>query len=291
MPARLAALFLLILAFPAQPARADDPAIALGDAFQRSGAFAEAVTEYKRFLFFNPESARAGEAHSRIASCLLAEGRLGEAVGALRLAAAAAGQKTERVERQLELVGALLGAGKDAEAELELLRLQAFSGDQGRDLPLHLALLRIYQGRWEEAEGALRQAFPENAAQLQRLRELLADARKLKLKSPQTARLLSAVLPGAGQAYAGDAPDALNALAVNGGIATLVVASAVNGYYPEAVLLLFFPLKRFYTGNIGNAGRLAQRRNAAAQEQYRQRILDALLGLPAWPAAQFATSE
>ena len=291
MPARLATLLFLVLAFPAQPTRADDPAFALGDAFQRSGAFAEAVTEYKRFLFFDPESARAGETHSRIASCLLAEGRLGEAVAALRLAAAAAGQEAERFERHLELVGALLGAGKDAEAELELLAMQAFSGDQGRDLPLLLALLRIYQGRWTEAEEALRQAFPENGAQLRNLRELLADARKLKLKSPQTARLLSAVLPGAGQAYAGDATDALNALAVNGGIVTLAVASAVNGYYPEAVLLVLYPLRRYYTGNIGNAGRLAQRRNTAVQEQYRQRILDALLELLAWPAAQFATSE
>jgi hypothetical protein len=145
-------------------------------------------------------------------------------------------------------------------------------------------LLRIQQGRWAEAEEPLQAAFPDGDLRL--VRELLAEAGRQKRKSPRTARLLSALLPGAGQAYAGDAADGLNALAVNGGIAVLAAAAAVNRYYPEAVLLVLFPLRRYYTGNIGNAGRLAEQRNAAAEREYRRRVLDALRRLPAWPQAQ-----
>jgi hypothetical protein len=157
---------------------------------------------------------------------------------------------------------------------LELLRLQAFPEEGADSIALHLGLLRIEQGRWSEAEDALRQAFP--GADFRALSDLLAEAGNRKGKSPRTARLLSALLPGAGQAYAGDVADGLNALAVNGGLAVLVVALTVNRYYPEAVLLALFPLRRYYTGNIGNAGRQAARRNAEAQSELRRRVLDAL---------------
>jgi tetratricopeptide (TPR) repeat protein len=265
---------------PRQPAVAAgaaslDPALALGESFQRSGAFEQAVTEYKRFLFFHPRDSRAGEVRSRLGFCLMAQGRTQEGLATLRLAAA----EEQGLDRRLDVVRALLESGRHAEAELELLRLQAFGGEAD-SIAFYLGLLRIEQGRWSEAEEALRQAFPE--ADSQSLSALLAEARKRKGKSPRAARLLSALLPGAGQAYAGDVPDALNALAVNGGVAVLAAAAAVNRYYPEAVLLVLFPLRRYYTGNIGNAGRLAERRNAEAEEDYRRRVLDALqeLGAP-----------
>ena len=247
-----------------------DPALTLAESFLASGAPAQAVTEYKRFLFFHPQDSRAAEVRSRLGLCLLAEGRHQEGMAVLRQAAAV----QPGLELRLEVVRALLRAGRLAEAEQELLGLQAFSGGPERDIWLHLALLRIEQGRWAEAEEALLRAFPEG--DLRPLRELLAEAGRQKRKSPRTARLLSALLPGAGQAYAGDPADGLNALAVNGGIAVLAAAAAVNRYYPEAVLLVLFPLRRYYTGNIGNAGRLAEQRNAAAEREYRRRVLEAL---------------
>jgi tetratricopeptide (TPR) repeat protein len=258
---------------PSRPAAPPDPdpALALAESFRRSGAFEQAVTEYKRFLFFHPEDSRAAEARSGLGFCLLAEGRTGEGLAALRLAAA--GQPG--LDCRLDLVRALLETGRQTEAELELLQLQAFAEGAPGEIALYLGVLRIEQGRWEEAGEALRQALPE--ADLQLLDGLLAEAGKRKRKSPRAARLLSALLPGAGQAYAGDVPDGLNALAVNGGIAVLAAAAAVNGYYPEAVLLVLFPLRRYYTGNIGNAGRLAERRNAEAREGYRRLILEELL--------------
>jgi tetratricopeptide (TPR) repeat protein len=271
MLAELALLCLLAGGSPeAEPASVTDaePALALAESFLASGAPAQAVTEYKRFLFFHPQDSRAAEVRSRLGLCLLAEGHYQEGMAALRQAAA----MQPGLELRLEVVRALLQAGRLAEAEQELLGLQAFSG--GIDISLHLVLLRIEQGRWAEAEEALLRAFPEG--DLRPLRELLAEAGRQKKKSPRTACLLSALLPGAGQAYAGDPADGLNALAVNGGIAVLAAAAAVNRYYPEAVLLVLFPLRRYYTGNIGNAGRLAERRNAAADREYRRRVLEAL---------------
>lgn len=187
--------------------------MALGDAFLRTGSYAEAVTEYKRFLFFNPSDSRVAEVYSRIACCLLAAGRPGEAAAALRQAVASS---VEAAERELELVRGLLGSGGDAEAELELLRLQAFSESDSpnRSLALCLAVLRVYQGCWAEAEEVLLSVFPEvgegeprQSAALRELHELLAEARRAKIRSPQAARMLSAVVPGTGQAYAGDPLD------------------------------------------------------------------------------------
>jgi Tfp pilus assembly protein PilF len=284
MLAELALLCLLAGGSPGAASEAEpasgpdaDPALVLAESFLASGAPVQAVTEYKRFLFFHPQDSREAEVRSRLGMCLLAEGRFQEGMAVLRQAAA----MQPGLERRLEVVRTLLQARRLAEAEQELLGLQAFAGGPERDISLYLGLLRIEQGRWAEAEEALLRAFPEG--DLQPLRELLAEAGRQKRKSPRTARRLSALLPGAGQAYAGDPADALNALAVNGGIAVLAAAAAVNQYYPEAVLLVLFPLRRYYTGNIGNAGRLAELRNAAAEREYRRRVLDALGQLAALP--------
>jgi tetratricopeptide (TPR) repeat protein len=253
-----------------------DPALTLAESFLASGAPAQAVTEYKRFLFFHPQDSRAAEVRSRLGLCLLAEGRYQAGMAVLRQAAAT----QPGLELRLEVVRALLQAGRLAEAEQELLGLQAFSGGPERDIWLHLALLRIEQGRWAEAEEALLRASPRvTCGPCAALAE--AGGQRKSRAQPACCRLCCR---RAGRAYAGIG-DGLNALAVNGGIAILAAAAAVNRYYPEAVLLVLFPLRRYYTGNIGNAGRLAERRNAAAEREYRRRVLEALWRLHAAIAA------
>ena len=43
-----------------------DPAVDLGDSFSNLGNYNQAITEYKRFLFFNPEGAKSAVIHYKI---------------------------------------------------------------------------------------------------------------------------------------------------------------------------------------------------------------------------------
>jgi tetratricopeptide (TPR) repeat protein len=97
--------------------------------------------------------------------------------------------------------------------------------------------------------------------------------------------ILSAIVPGLGQATAGEPLDGLVALIVNAGWGAGVVASALGGDIVDASLLLVAVLSRYYWGNVqhGSADW------TAVGERRKRRAADALMrliaGLPE-PAAR-----
>jgi len=136
------------------------------------------------------------------------------------------------------------------------------------------------------AAAELDQAFPEEEivepwrrAELERLKRLLAEARSSQRKSPNAALLLSTIVPGTGQLYAGDPWDALNAFALNAGLGTIIFTAMKNEYYLEAALLFLYPFRRYYLGNRDNARIAAEKSNRAADQQFRERIMDQILSL------------
>jgi len=63
------------------------------------------------------------------------------------------------------------------------------------------------------------------------------------------------ILPGAGQLYAGNPVEALNALLVNGLCFFLFGYNIVEKNFPEALLTFLYLINRFYEGNICHAER------------------------------------
>ena len=183
----------------------------------------------------------------------------------------------------MKFASALIAAGRDDQAELQLLELKEPPGADRRRVFLLLAVTYIYRHRWVQAEQALRQAFPgewiaQNGMQAEwdRMERLLRQAQSAPRRSPLAAKVLSGLVPGAGQLYSGDGWNALNALLLNGALGWLVANSILDRQYLEAVVLLMVPFKRYYTGNIYNAGILAEKRNRAADLRSRRDILSSL---------------
>ena len=83
----------------------------------------------------------------------------------------------------------------------------------------------------------------------------------------------------AGQLYAGDPWDALNAFVVNTGLVTLIFAAVKQEWYLEGALLFLYPLRRYYLGNRNNARIAAEGRNRTVDERYRRQLIDGVLSL------------
>jgi hypothetical protein len=104
----------------------------------------------------------------------------------------------------------------------------------------------------------------------------------LDRQRPWLAAGLSAVLPGAGQAYNGRWGDAAVSFVINGGlgVATYYAFDRADSLAPGVILSLL--LAGFYTGNVMNAyrdaGQINAQREAAAREQMAREL---------WPRARF----
>ena len=264
----------------------EDPALSLGDQLAQEGALDPAITEYKRVLYFNQDEQIVGSVHARIAACYRAQQLWPEAIFHLRRSIQNASSLGEIEEREFDLVTALLAGGRDNEAELHLLQLREFSVLDERRLSLYLTVTYTYRGQWEKAITELHKAFPAGEITDIRMREkveqlerLFTEAREEPRKSPEGAVWLSTALPGAGQLYAGDPWDALNALAVNAGLITLICAAVKQEWYLEGALLFLYPLRRYYLGNRNNARIAAEARNRIVDERYRQQLLEGVLSL------------
>jgi len=272
----------------------DDPALRMGDLYYGEGALDQAITEYKRVLFFSQEGKRDGKnygetvsaAHARIAACYQAQQRWPQAIFHHRRAIQSANTLGEIEDREFDLITALLASGRDREAELHLLRLRELAALDARKVALYLCVTYTYRGQWSNAAEQLRRAFPSGEIaddrvekQIEQLELVLEEAQSARRKSPNGAAWLSTVVPGAGQLYAGEPWDALNALAVNAGLVTLICAAVKQEWYLEGAFLFLYPLRRYYLGNRNNARLAAEADNLAVDEQVRQQLLDGILSL------------
>lgn len=90
---------------------------------------------------------------------------------------------------------------------------------------------------------------------------LTKEHKTLRLKNPRTARWLSVVIPGLGEAYAGRPLFGLWALLVNAGDTYLIVNAIFKKNYVDALLVYTFLWQRFWAGSMANASRFAMEWN------------------------------
>ena len=97
------------------------------------------------------------------------------------------------------------------------------------------------------------------------------EYRDARAKSPAAAGIMSALLPGAGQIYAGSFEAAAITFALNALFISATVELALDEHYATAAAA-GTAASFFYVGGIVNAVDLARRRNAVAQKPYADRL-------------------
>ncbi|MDP2914988.1 MAG: hypothetical protein Q8O91_06005 [Candidatus Aminicenantes bacterium] len=279
-----ASLILSAIAFlPLPQAAGPDPALRFAEAFMDAGLFDEAVTEYKRFIFFysDSESADVSLAYARMGFALGYEKRWPAAWDALNKAVQTARDERTRDERRLSLAAAELGGCSYAAAKFLLLKLETFSifPEVRERAMLYHAVTAVYEYDWEDVRLALAEYERSGNARgreedIARAVALVDEARRGGRKSPGLAKVLSTVLPGAGQAYCGHWLDGLNALALNTLTGWLLVADIAAGPWDDVVFNSLFLFRRFYEGNRANAERQAREFNDRVDKAFSEKILN-----------------
>lgn len=213
--------------------RTEETAKLIGDAYLMSHEWTEAIAAYDEFLTRFPASPLAGAATFYKAIALLKLGQSAEA------------------ERLFQLIL----SGPDREKKSAAARWEI--------------LLLIRQNRFEEAEKLLkdRMALPEMEKEAGRMEELLQEKKGARYKSPQTAGVLSAILPGSGQFYNDRYQDGAYSFFLN----ALFILAAYKAYdsdnYGLGAILTLFELG-WYAGGIYGAVGGAHKYNMKVDEDH-----------------------
>ena len=270
------ALFIFVLTLPLFcnfTSIAGENLLALGDHFSKLGNYDAAITEYKRFLFFHPDEIRAAEAYRKIGLAYRAQGLLQEAISAMQNAVQYAPNNKEKSKYQVELAVTLIASQNYDLARLELIRvtIRTPSGPLYERALFLQAVAYIYQFRWEEAREVLKD-YTKDAI----LDKLFDKAANLPRKSTRVAKVFSAILPGAGQVYAGNWRGGLNALALNSVLGYIVVDTVLDKHYVDAALWAHFIFLKYYLGNFYQAGKAVNEFNENTSRRAAENIFERL---------------
>ena len=273
----LIALFLLFCNFTAT---AEELPLFLGEHLFAQGNYDAAITEYKRFLFFHPDDTRIGDVYRNIGLAYRAQGLWTEAITSLRTASHYATDDESKSEYQLELAVTLIAAQNYDLAQLELIKvtMRAPSASLYRRALFLRGVAYVYQFRWDEARDVLK-----NWSSDERLNTLFDKAMEAPQKSVNMAKILSTILPGTGQVYAGNWRGGINALLLNSALGFLTIDAALDRHYTDALLWAVLVFRRYYQGNTFRAGQAAEQFNAQQTLQAAEAILQRLQEIAGTP--------
>ena len=261
---------------------AEDKVLGLAEHLFDSGNYEEAITEYKRFIFFNPKSHSVSYAYYKIGMAYGNEGKWKESINTLHQSIQTAPNDSIRNEREIALAIVLIGSGSYNAAKFQLLRIESFTQFQTlkRKAAFFRGIVALYLYKWEEAKEAFRVYFNHDSVNKSPLAitvdSLLSSAQALNYKSPKLAKLLSTLLPGLGQIYAGDWRSGINALAINLVTGYLLVNSIIKADYFDAFMTYFPIFIRYYYGNRYRAEKIAQNYNDRLNKKLVRDILKLL---------------
>lgn len=279
MPAcRFRSTLFLVLALLGLKANAGN--LTLADSLFRQKDYFQAVTEYKRFLFFHSgkKDSLSIQAWFQMGLCYRNSRDWESAYSTFDtvMALSDSGPLRERAHFQSALVQ--LSQGSKGEAEFEFAGLAKFSPDSltRSQAFFFQGICQIQRHGWEEARKSFQKYVRLSGSRIPPgMDSLLESGSRQKWRSPVTARWLSTALPGLGQAYTGYFLEGAFALTLNASLGWLVVYLVMQGQIVEGALAVFV-LQRFYFGNREKAGQLASRFNEETSRSLADKVMKEL---------------
>lgn len=274
---RFIVVIALIMVFSAAPVLSDE-AMKIADGLLEQRHYDQAITEYKRFVFFNPEDEQISYAFYKMGLAYRAGRNWQPAIDAFKSSVRRAGHASIANERRLVLATTLIASGNYSLARLELLRVIEFSGEASLRAKARYfdGIASLYMFDWDAVERAFGDFYSESSEgrmveRVGQINPVLLEARR-SYRSVGLARFLSTLLPGLGQIYAGDWRDGLNALAINGLGIGLLANAIYHEDYTDAVLISSISM-RYYMGNRYRAGVDVRKHNESMDRQNAVKIL------------------
>lgn len=227
------------------------------DSLFNSENYFDAVTEYKRYLFFNKDANDEFHPNYKIGLSYKAGARLNDAAKYLTLASIKANSDEEKYQVLVDLArtNILRRTCFQAHKIIDDLFKNEIYSDKKDELIYWKGFAFIFEDKWEEAAGQF--ALLEGKNELVNLCNNVEDEKI----SVTFAKVISYILPGSGQIYAGEYLSGIISLGWNVLLGYHTINAAVEERVFDAAVvgnLLWF---RFYRGNIQNAEQFAIEKN------------------------------
>ncbi|MBN1848107.1 MAG: tetratricopeptide repeat protein [Deltaproteobacteria bacterium] len=237
------------------------------------GEYYRAVGEFERFVFLFPDHERVPEAQYYIGVCYVLGGRYDSARSVL--------EEVYRKQSELPLSEKALfmmgeayyrqGAFEEAEQYFRKVIDDHTQSELRGAVLYRLGWSRLKTDQWQDAAKIFLD-IDQNSDLYNQSLILSTEALKgdtLPRKSPATAGIMAAVIPGMGHVYCGRPKDGLTAFLVNG----LFIWAAVESFEHDQDVLgsvLTFLEVGWYTGNIYSAVNCAHKYNRKVKDDFRK---------------------
>jgi tetratricopeptide (TPR) repeat protein len=256
-----------------------NPIISEAERLAATGAWDEAITEYERYAFFRPDSPSVAVIRA-IADLYGKQGNFGKAAETLDRVLSLSLNDSLRDEIRIEAAAFSIAAGDYQTAELELIRIGAFtlSPELRERANRYLCLVYSMSMDWDRLKKLVDESAFIDKTHRVLIDSLIMDNKARHRVSPVAAQWMSTVLPGLGQVYARDVRNGCNALAISVATGYLLVQSVMSGYFQEALLTDVTLFWRYYSGNRWRAVESAERFNKRWDLELRKKILTRFAG-------------
>ena len=272
-------LLISIMAFASGlPAEVVDQHYRYAESLFESGDYQAARREYKRLLFYQPDTEFTDIADYRIAQSYYYQNEPTRAEALFRDFSTEHPNSPLRFQSQLMLGQLHFDAGAYSLARTTLFELlHATNEPEVVEAARYLrGWCYIHTTDWNKAISELRQAdisrdVGHRGKKARELADILLEETPLPTKSPQVAGWLSTVVPGTGQLYAEKIREGFLAAALNGAFIYLAVDAIRERRYIDCVGISLIGW-RFYWGNRTEAQRFATEHNA----RHKQALIETL---------------
>ncbi len=213
---------------------------------------------FQRVLFFDRKTYGI-ECYRELAELNLRTGNFGQSAFYFDLTYQNAKSDSAKNEALVQKAGALLLQEKYTEARREILLIQDQTEEWRKRKLLYLGACSYGEKDFVTSEKVFLQIVGDSAnAQRAEVKKHFKKAKKINRKKPKTAKVLSMVLPGAGQLYAGDYRNALNSFGLNALMAYWFIYTTQTFTLGDAVLSTGSWVFRYYAGGYQRAPLLTE---------------------------------
>lgn len=236
-----------------------DNYINYADSLFNSGNTENALKIYKRILFFDTEN-NSSKLNLKIADCYIKQQNYETAISILDSILLKNNEKTVVIEALKKKTSSLIMASYIPQALIILLSHDSLYFDS-HELSFYKAICYFKSEDFELAEKYFLKSVEKEETKTM-LKNIFENKSNFYRPSPLNAKILSALIPGSGQAYSGDIKNSLNALFLNAALGYLTYKTAVAYSIFDSAISVFPWFMRYYKGNIKKSGEIAvQKRN------------------------------
>lgn len=245
----LAAIFTKILLHTAS-AQSLSMVLVQADSLLARGDYFSALKLYDRVLFFD-DSAFAANSYEKIAKCYFLNRQYDKAANYYGIAGKSAQTNSQVIGLFEKRTVSLILSEEFLLAREELLEMP----EAYLQTPQGILLMALTMYGNQETESAFNEFsrlenIKSKSRELLRLKKRLSRSER---KNPKTARILSMIIPGSGQVYAGDWRNGINSLLLTGGLFTLGVYTIGAAGFIDGILMVGPWYQRYYTGGFKRA--------------------------------------